>query len=185
MSAVADASLLTAEEFASLPRKGPPRELVKGRIVYVNMPYPRHGQICAKIARLLGNFGEEQKLGQPVSNDSGVITEHDPDTVRGADVAFYSYERVPPGPLPQGYLAVVPDIVFEVRSIGDRWPRIILKVGEYLEAGVPVVCVADQQTESVHVYQAEEAVRIFAADQVLELPGLLNGWRVRVGELFG
>ena len=61
-------------------------------------------------------FCDEHNLGHVVSNDSGVVTERDPDTVRGADVAFYSYGRVPPGPFPRGYLAVAPELVFEVRS---------------------------------------------------------------------
>ena len=75
----------------------------------MNVPFPRHGQICTKIIRLLGNHVEEQKLGHVVANDSGVVTERGPDTVRGADVAYYSYRRVPPGPFPQrNYLTAVP-----------------------------------------------------------------------------
>jgi Uma2 family endonuclease len=184
MSSVAETPLLTAEEFAELPDNGQKMELVRGRIVYVNVPYPRHGEICATIARRLGNFAEERKLGRVISNDSGVITERGPDTVRGMDVAFYSYQRVPPGPLPQGYLKVVPDLIFEVRSPSDRWPKILAKMAEYLDAGVPVVCIADQQTESVHVYQAEESVRIFTSDQELHLPPPLHEWRVKVGAFF-
>ena len=34
---------------------------------------------------------DEHDLGHVLSNDSGVITERDPDTVRGADISFYSY----------------------------------------------------------------------------------------------
>ena len=184
MSSVAETRFLTAEEFANLPDDGRKMELVRGRIVYVNMPYPRHGEICATIARLLGNFVSERNLGRVISNDSGVITERGPDTVRGMDVAFYSYQRVPPGALPQGYLKVVPDLIFEVRSPSDRWPKILAKVAEYLDAGVPVVCVVDQITESVHVYQAEEPVRIFTSDQQLELPAPLHEWRIRVGSFF-
>lgn len=184
MSSVAETRPLTAEEFAALPDTGQKMELVRGRVVYMNMPYPRHGEICAEIAALLRNFIKERNLGRVVTNDSGVITERNPDSVRGVDVAFYSYERVPPGPLPQGYLKAVPDLIFEVRSPSDRWPKILAKVAEYLDAGVPVVCVADQATESVHVYQAEEPVRIVTADQKLNLPPPLHEWDVRVGAFF-
>lgn len=184
MSSVAETRLLTAEEFAALPDDGQKMELVRGRIVPVNMPYPRHGEICATIARLLGNFAADSKLGRVISNDSGVITERNPDSVRGMDVAFYSYYRMPPGQLPQGYLKVVPEVVFEIRSPSDRWPKILAKVAEWLDAGVSVVCVADQMTESVHVYQAEESVRIFTAEQELQLPPPLTEWRVKVGSFF-
>src|SRR5690242_20415016 len=99
-------ALLTAEEYALLPDNGQPTELVRGRIVPLSMPFPRHGQICGKISRIVGNFADQHDLGHVLSNDSGIITEHDPDTVRGADIAFYSYARVPRGPLPRGYLPV-------------------------------------------------------------------------------
>ena len=83
--------LLTASEYARLQDNGALTELVRGRIVTLNMPAPRHGQICAIIARIIGNHADQQKLGHVVVNDSGVVTEHDPDTVRGADLAFYSF----------------------------------------------------------------------------------------------
>src|SRR5690348_12208093 len=148
-------ALLTAQEYWLLPDDGRPTELVRGRIVPMNMPSPRHGQICSKIDRLLGNFAEEHNLGHVVCNDAGVITERDPDTVRDPDVAFYSYGRVPRGRLPEGYLPVVPELVFEVRSPSDRWSEILTKVAEYLEAGVGTVCVLDPQTETAHLHFAE------------------------------
>src|SRR5262249_24724663 len=103
-------ALITAEEYRRLPDNGQPTELVRGRIVPLNMPTPRHGHICAETVYHLRRFLEDQDLGRVVSNDSGIVTERDPDTVRGADVAFYSYARVPKGPWPKGYLGVVPEL---------------------------------------------------------------------------
>ena len=177
-------ALLTAEEYRLLPDNGQPTELVRGRIVPVNMPAPRHGQICNKIGRLVGNFAEEHNLGHVVSNDSGVVTERDPDTVRGADIAFYSYARVPRGPFPEGYLSVVPELVFEVRSPGDRWREILAKVVEYLNAGVSAVCVLDPGPQTVHVYYADQAEQIFTADQELVLLEILGDFRVPVRRFF-
>src|SRR5262249_5735735 len=84
-------ALLTAAEFRQLPDDGQRRELVRGKVVVMNVPAPRHGQICVKVVRILGRFLDAHDLGHLVSNDSGVVTERDPDTVRGADVSFYSY----------------------------------------------------------------------------------------------
>src|SRR5271165_889101 len=108
--------LLTAEQFAQRPDSGHPEELVRGRVVPMPMPRPRHGEICKKVGRILGNWVEEEDLGRVLSNDTGVITERDPDTVRGADISFYSYARVPRGPLPDRYLDTPPDLVVEVLS---------------------------------------------------------------------
>src|SRR5271155_2912612 len=93
-------ALLTAEEFAERPDPGYPEELVRGRIVPMSMPKPRHGEICGNAVLILGSCAREHALGRVLSNDTGVITERGPDTVRGADVSFYSFARVPKGPLP-------------------------------------------------------------------------------------
>ncbi len=175
---------LTAEEFRRLPDDGRPRELKRGRVIPTNLPVPRHGEICVQTVYLLRSFLEDHRLGRLVSNDSGVVTEHDPDTVRGPDVAFYGFKRVPPGPLPQGYLSVVPELVFEVRSPGDRWGQILARVSEYLEAGVSVVCVLDQMTERCHVYRNEEEIQVFLPDQDLTLPDVLPEFRVVVRRFF-
>ena len=172
--------LLTAEQYRLLPDNGQPTELVRGRIATLNIPAPRHGYFCGQISYFLGHFVKEHDLGRVMTNDSGVITEHGPDTVRGPDVSFYSYNRLPKGPLPEGYVDVAPEVVFEVRSPTDRWSRILAKVAEFLSAGVNVVCVLDPQTETLTVYQTEDPPRIFAADEELVLPKPLDGFRVTV-----
>ena len=178
-------ALLTAEEFGLLPDNGQPMELVRGRIVFMNVPAPRHGQICNKIGRYVGNFADDHDKGHVVTNDSGVVTERHPDTVRGADVAFYSYDKVPRGPLPLGYLAVVPELLFEVRSPGDSWTEIEDKVAEYFKAGVLVACVFDPGTETVHVYSSDKPKRVFQADEDLVLPEVLSpDFRVLVRRFF-
>jgi Uma2 family endonuclease len=178
-------ALLTAEEFLLLPDDGRPAELVRGRVVERNIPAPRHGYFCSQIGRLLGNFVEAHDLGRVMSNDAAVVTEHDPDTVRGPDVSYYSYARLPRGPLPAGYLPVVPELAFEVRSPTDRWSEIVVKVGEFLNAGVSVVCVLDPQTETLTVYHAEQPTQVLRADDELTLPDLLTPeFRLPVRRLF-
>jgi Uma2 family endonuclease len=178
------ATLLTAEEYRLLPDSGEATELVRGEVVGMNVPAPRHGEICAQIVYLLRSFLEHNPLGRVVSNDSGVVTERDPDTVRGADVSFYSYARVPRGPLPQGYLEVPPELVFEVRSPGDRTRAILGKVMEYLDAGVTWVCVLDPQTETAQLYHDELPSPTLRADEEFTLPDVLGDFRVVVHRFF-
>ena len=87
--------LLTAEEYRLLPDTGRLTELVQGKVVDMNMPAPRHGYFCSNIVGILRLHVREQGLGRVMCNASGVVTERGPDTVRGADVAFYSYARLP------------------------------------------------------------------------------------------
>jgi Uma2 family endonuclease len=177
-------ALLTAEEFANRPDPGYPEELVRGRIVPMPQPKPRHGQICSRVDRILGNHVEDRDLGQVLCNDTGVITERGPDTVRGADICFYSFARLPKGPLPDRYLDTPPDLVVEVFSPSDRWPKVLAKVAEYLDAGTTVVIVLDDQRRQAHLYRADGTTRILNADEVLEIPELLGDFQVRVGRLF-
>ncbi len=175
---------LTAEEFAERPDPGHREELVRGRIAPMPMPKPRHGQIRARAVRILGDGVESRDLGQVLGNDTGVITERAPDTVRGADVAFYSFARVPKGPLPDRYLDAPPDLVVEVLSPSHRWPRVLAKVAEYLEAGTTLVIVLEDQRKQAHLYRADVAPRTLGVHESLTAPDLLGDFQVEVGRFF-
>ena len=177
--------LLTIEEYLRLPDDGRKTELVRGRVVEVPPTYPFHGYVCSKISRIVGNFVEAEKLGRVMSNDSGVVTERDPDTLRGADVCYYSFNRLPPGPIPEEeYFSVVPELVFEVMSPSDRWPKVMKKVTEYLEVGVSVVCVMIPRDRTAVVYRDDPKPETFAADAELVLPDVLPGFRVPLRQFF-
>jgi len=177
-------ALMTAEEFGQRPDPGHPEELVQGKVVSMPPADQRHGFICLKVGRILGNWVEERDLGRTMSNDSAVVTERGPDTVRGADITFYSYERLRRGQLHKGYHSEIPELVIEVRSAHDRWRAIHKKVTEYLVAGVLVVVVLDPDSRSAHVFSPDDAPRVLGADDELTLPGLLEGFSVRVGRFF-
>ncbi len=178
-------TLVTAEQLAELPNVGRYTELVRGRIVEVNPPSVWHGYVCTRIGRLAGNFVDEHDLGWLVGNDSGVITERDPDTVRGADLAFYSYQRIPKGTMPKrGYVDVRPELVFEVRSPDDTWAELFAKAAEYLKAGVIIVCLVDPKAQRVVILDNDNAPRILGKDDILTLPEVLPGFEVPVAKLF-
>jgi Uma2 family endonuclease len=83
--------------------------------------------------------------------------------------------------LPEGYVDVVPELVFEVRSPGDRWAKITSKVGEYLDAGVLVACVLDPAKGRLAVYRADELPQVLEANDTFSLPELLGDFECRVG----
>lgn len=178
-------SHITAEQYAAMPcPEGHPTELLHGNVVTMVPPRPRHGQLCARISHLLQNYLDEHPLGHVLTNDSGVITKRNPDTVRGADIAFYSFERVPPGPLPEDLLDIAPDVVFEVLSPNDRWSDVQEKVTEYLEVNVRAVCVVDDTTRSIHVFHASEPLQVFQRKDDLFLKEELGGFRVPLDSIF-
>jgi Uma2 family endonuclease len=178
-------TLMTAEEFALLPDDPVrPVELVKGSLMEMSPAMPRHGQICFRTGYLLQRYLDDHSLGIVLTNDSNIVTERDPDTVRGADVAYYSYQRVPKGPLPAGYLAVAPDLVFEVLSPNDRWTEVLAKVAEYLAAGVQAVCVLNDATSSLQVFHADGRIEQLSAQDELSLPTILQDFSAPVSKFF-
>ena len=86
--------------------------------------------------------------------------------------------------MPAGYLDVVPELVFEVRSPTDRWARMLAKAGEYLDAGVSVVCILDQMSERVLVCRAEDLPITLHGEEELHLPDILGEFRVAVRRFF-
>ena len=178
-------STISAEEYAELPDPhGYPTELVKGSVVTMVPPRPRHGEICLRIGHILQSHLDIHPTGRAVSNDSGVLTQRDPDTVRGADIAYYSFQRVPQGPLPDGLLDVAPEIVFEVLSPNDRWNSVQEKIDEYLQVGVLAVCVVDDQQQCIHLFCADQAKQIYKSDDNFSLPEILPEFSVPVAKFF-
>ena len=177
-------TLITAEEFGRMPDDGRRTELVRGRVIELPPPRMRHGQVCGLVSFHLMTHARANDLGHVLINDTGVVTEHDPDTVRGADVAYFSFARLAKGRLPAEYPTVPPELVIEVRSPSDRWRDILAKVAEYLEAGVLVVCVLDPESRAAHLYYPDQPNRTLGPDDELTFPECLPGFRVVVRSLF-
>jgi Uma2 family endonuclease len=85
---------------------------------------------------------------------------------------------------PRGYLDVVPDLVVEVKSPDDAWKSILAKVAEYLNAGVPVVCVLDPERLTATTYQPDQPEQTLTADQTLSFPQVLPGFSTEVRQFF-
>jgi Uma2 family endonuclease len=178
-------TLLTAEEFARRPDPGHPEELVRGKIVAMPPAGARHGYVCINAGFLLNLFVRERGLGRLLGNDSGLITRRNPDSVRGPDLSFYSYDRFPRGPVPKGYLPAIPEMVVEVRSPDDRWRNLHEKVAEYLAAGVTAVLILDPDTSTAHVVHADQPTRVLGPQDTLTLPDILGAeFAVVVGRFF-
>ncbi len=177
--------LVTAEEFFRMPdpRDGSRQELVKGVIVTMPPPGGRHGVCCLKIGRRIGNFVEEKDLGTAVSNDTGFVTERDPDTVRGPDISFWTKERLPE--VPDGYIEIAPDLVVEVLSPGDHYSRIQTKVAHYQEKEVRLIWVADMEDRSVTAYRLGERMVVLSENELLTGGDVLPGFSCKVADLFG
>jgi len=176
--------LMTAKEY--LVAQGLPAysELVKGKVVDMNQPSPRHGRVCFRVAFTLGKHVEKHDCGHIMTNDSGIQTSESPDTIRGADVAFCSYARMPRGEVPDDYSGPPPEVVFEVVSKSDRWSKIYTKIAEYFDIDVQVVVVVDPQRRNVQVFRPDGNNTTLSENQTLELPEIQPTFQTAVSEFF-
>ncbi|MCE9605623.1 MAG: Uma2 family endonuclease [Planctomycetia bacterium] len=177
-------ALLTAEEFAQLGSDQGPMELVRGQIMMMNVPGARHGYVCFNIAFELGDYLRKNPIGRVFCNDAGFVTHRDPDSVRGPDVSFYSFSRLPKGEVPKGYPAQPPELVFEVKSPSDTWKELHTKNGEYIQAGVAIVCIVDPEDEIVTIYSSDRSDVRLEGDAVFALPDLLPNFAVPIQRFF-
>jgi Uma2 family endonuclease len=175
--------LITAEEFAQLPDPpdGSRQELIRGIVVTMPPPGGLHRVCCSKINRRLGNFVEANQRGTVAVNDTGFVSERDPDTVRGADVAFWSRERL--SEVPGGYIEVAPDLGVEVVSPNDHYSRIQKKIRHHLAHGVRLLWVVDPEDRSISVYRSPHQATILSETDTITGEEVLPGFSCKVADL--
>jgi Uma2 family endonuclease len=182
--ATVSAKLITAEEFARMPNPedGSQQELVRGEILTMPPPKGLHGACCSKIDRRLGIYVDMHHSGRLFVNDTGFITERDPDTVRGLDIGYWTYERLPQIPIDE-YIEVAPDLAVEVLSPGNRPGQIREKVREYFNRGVRMVWIVDPFDRTIMVYRSADEGRIFHENATISGEDVLPGFSCTVSEL--
>jgi Uma2 family endonuclease len=183
MSTVAQ-KLITAEEFFLMPgdRNGH-QELVRGEVVTMCRPGFRHGLIQARVSQKLNEYAASHRFGR-VTIESGLVTERGPDTVRGPDVAVWSFERLPPDQEPIGYPDVAADLCVEILSPNDRPGEMREKVREYFTRGVRMVWVIDPEDRAVRVHRSPDEDRLLDELATLDGDDVLPGFSCRVADLF-
>ncbi len=136
------------------------------------------------VAFYLGLWSREIKLGRVWINEAGIVVESDPDTVRGADVAYISYKRLPKGTSSTSFSRVAPELVVEVLGKGQGWTEILEKAAEYLKMGVDRVWILDPSSKCVHVYRQNSGPVVLTSDDTIEAPEILPGFSCRVASFF-
>lgn len=158
-------------------------ELVAGFVQELPMPKFRHGWLCALLTQLFKNHVDERDFGHVVSHDTFIRVKREPDTVRGPDISFYSYQRVPKHNIPDDIIDIMPEIVIEVKSPTDRWTQLHTKVAEYLEAGIGLVIVVDDDAKNVTLFRDAVGPQVLTASETLTLPEL-PGFELSLAKLF-
>lgn len=174
-------TLVTAAEFERLASSGDRRlELVRGEVVELSPPGWEHGELVGELyVRIRPHV---LRMGGAISIDVGCWVAGDPDTVRGPDIAIVF--DPPPAERRHRFLDRTPDIVIEVISPHDVLSEVQAKIEEYLAGGGKLVVLVEPRTRTVTLRWPDGTARILTVGDTLELPDLIPGFQVRVGELF-
>jgi Uma2 family endonuclease len=89
-----------------------------------------HARTEVRLAARLETFVTEHGLGEVYTGEVGILIRRNPDTLRGADIAFVSRQRLV-NASPDGFLDVAPDLIVEIISPSDRWTDVMEKIDDY------------------------------------------------------
>jgi Uma2 family endonuclease len=178
---------LAAEEFlewANRPENAGKRyELDRGEVFEVPPPIRGHGFYCWLVIKLLTEYVTRRGVGHLLTNDTGILVERNPDTLRGADAMVFL--RAPTeADFQTKYVEDVPDLIVEVVSPSDKPKHLNHRVDQYLRRGVPMVWLIDPHQVIVTVYRPKEFHKVLDETDELTGDGVLPDFRCRVAELF-
>jgi Uma2 family endonuclease len=158
-------------------------ELVDGTLVEKAMGW-QESFLAGILLQWLNNYLDQYRLGVATGPDG--MTRLFGDTVRGPDVAFVTWERLPDGRLPSDPIPdLVPNFVIEVLSSGNTYAEMSRKRREYFHAGVELLWMVDHRSRTVTVFNSTLDFTVFHEGQMLDGRTVLPGWQVDVSDLFG
>lgn len=179
--------LMTADEFFEWVQRpenrGMSYDLVRGEVVGMSRPGKRHGVVCANLSWIFSDFARRRKKGYPCSNDTGLVVETDPDTVRGPDLCFFE-DAAHFGELETGFGRTPPLLAIEVLSPNDTYNKVMEKVMDQLKFGTRLVWVVDPEDRSVAVHQSGRDPHIVHSDEEITGEDVLSDFRCKVSDFF-
>lgn len=173
----------TVDDLLRVNSQGGMYELIDGVLVEKAMGW-RESLIAMALGRYISGFVLTDNLGL-VSGPDGFFKILKTQ-VRGPDVAFTSWDRLPGGKVPQAPVPeLVPDLAIEILSEGNTYGEMARKRREYFHAGVRQVWMIDLDERTVAVYSDITQYELFDETQSLSGGDILPGLQISLSELFG
>ncbi len=171
-------------EFTQRPEnRGKYFELYRGEIIEMPPPGEKHGILCSYISSLLWQYMKKRGSGGVSSNDTGLLVEEDPDTVRSPDLMVFA-ESKPIDEMSDQYPKRIPKLIIEVFPPTVRANALLERIGQYFQRGVPLVWVIYPQDHSVSVHSLGKEPRVLKGDDEVFAGEVLPKCRFRVAEFF-
>lgn len=180
-------TLMTASEFWDWVHRPENRdrhfELERGKVVEMSRPGELHGVVCVNAGWILGAYTRQRRKGYACANDTGIMWESDPDTVKGPDL-FFDDKNLPFADLNPKWTEELPTLVIEVLSPNDRLTKIMRRISQFLKWGVPLVWLVDPEERTVTIYRRDCPPEVLESDQELTGGDILPDFHCPVADFF-
>lgn len=180
--------LITADELLLMPHRDGKSdcrlELIRGELKKMSPTGLMHGVVCMRLGAALNAFVEEHNLGIVCGAETGFIVERNPDTVRGADIAFVSNAKLEAVEHLEKFAPFGPDLAVEVLSPGNTIGEIDEKIDHYFAAGAHAVWVVNPKRRSVTAYSSPGNLQTFGEQDTLSGGDVLPGFHYELHKLF-
>jgi Uma2 family endonuclease len=185
MASTAATIRMTVEE---LERDGAPEgrwELIDGELIEMAPSSSESSRVGLTFGYYLRGFAKPRGLGEVFGAEGGFrVVVGGVEMVRVPDAAFVSADRLPKAPDNKGFYRVAPDLVVEVVSPSDRASDVLAKVMMWLDAGARLVWVADPETRTITVTNADRSSHVLRDGDDLTGGDVLPEFVVPVAALF-
>ena len=159
-------------------------ELWDGELFRVAPAGEEHGERAGLFFGLLFMHVYAHRLGSLRAAETGYLIRRNPDTVLAPDCSYVSNERLISHKPVASYSELVPDLVAEVVSPGDR-PRLVTeKVGRWLDFGVAAVVVIWPGERTITVCRTRQQVDEYKPGQVIDFDFVVPGFQLEVFRIF-
>lgn len=157
-------------------------ELVDGTLVEKAMGY-RESRLATILGYFIEEFLEKNNLGI-TAGEQGML-EILTDKVRGPDLSFISWDRLPNRTCPTDAVPhVAPNLAVEVLSEGNTKAEMARKRTEYFKAGTELVWEVDPAARSVSVYPEPKTPTVLKETDTLDGGSVLPGFTLSIRRWF-
>ena len=144
---------LTYEDYVLIPEDGKRHEIIDGEHHVTPAPNTRHQDVVMNLARVIGQFVHEHRLGRLYASPVDVV--FSPTSIVQPDLVFVSSERT--SIITRPNIQGAPDLVIEILSKGTRRKDEVVKHRLYEQFGVREYWLVDPDLETVRVYRLTES----------------------------
>jgi Uma2 family endonuclease len=169
---------LTIDDFEQLPDDlARNHELDDGELIDVSGNNLQHNLLRELLARLLGMYAEEHRLGLVVSEQEYNFGGN----AYGPDVSFVGESKRPLLNMSLRVQRVVPDLAIEIVSANDTFEKLAKKAKRYRACGTQEVWIFCKETRQVFLFYEHRRVILDENDEFRPEP--IHGFGIRIGDL--